>query len=186
MTTQWRRFLLRMSRPRRTAAWIQLAACLLFLQVASGCSAGLGSGGPESRYGHRVRGIGPNGRETMLLRPAADSVGYLSFPAAIDSVAVRPGRRALAPGETASVDVLIKGALPDACSELDAVEQRRTGRQINMSLIMRQPRDQVCAQVVRPYRFYSVLPGLFEAGSYTLTLNGKVYPFQILPAQAQR
>ncbi len=157
------------------------AFCGVALVVVSGCSGFLGNPvSSDSRYGHRVRGIGPNGRETMLIRPAADSVGYLSLTAVIDSVAVRPGSRALSPGETVGVDVLIKGALPDACSELDAVEQRRSGRQITMTLTMRQPREVVCAQVVRPYRFYSMLPGLFEAGAYTLTLNGKVYPFQIL------
>ena len=47
---------------------------------------------------------------------------------------------------------------------------------------MRQPKERVCAAVVRPFRFYLVLDGTFEAGSYTLRLNDAAYPFQVLPA----
>jgi hypothetical protein len=157
---------------------------MLVLVWSAGCAApGPGSSG-DSRFGHRVAGD-QGGRETMLLRPPADSVGYLTFPASIDSVAVRPAERAVRAGASVTVDVLIKGALPDACAELDAVEQRRGGRQVEMTLTMRQPRGAVCAQVVRPYRFYSVLPGLFEPGSYTLTLNGRVHTFQIHEARGE-
>ena len=47
---------------------------------------------------------------------------------------------------------------------------------------MRQPKETVCAAVVRPFRFYLVLDGAFEAGSYTLRFNGAPTPFQVLPA----
>ena len=48
---------------------------------------------------------------------------------------------------------------------------------------MRQPRETVCAAVVRPFRYYLVLDGAYPAGSYTLTLNGSVTPFQVLPVR---
>jgi hypothetical protein len=83
------------------------------------------------------------------------------------------------------VEVLVKGALPDACSALDAVTQRQTGHFVTLALTMRQPRGAVCAQVVRPYRFYVRLDSLFEAGSYTLTLNGRTVPFQIRTAPTE-
>ena len=78
------------------------------------------------------------------------------------------------------VEVLIKGALPDACAELHRVTQQRTARLIDIQLTMRRPQGAVCATVVRPYRFYVLLDGLYEPGPYTLSVNGVVKPFEIL------
>ena len=139
----------------------------------------------DGQYGHRTDERGADGRETLLIGPPADSAGYYVSPAVVDSVAVRPERPAIAAGEAVPVEVLVKGALPDACSALDAVTQSRTGHFVTLALTMRQPRGAVCAQVVRPYRFYVRLDSLFEAGSYTLTLNGRTVPFQIRTAPAE-
>ena len=51
---------------------------------------------------------------------------------------------------------------------------------------MRQPIDEVCAQVVRPFRFYLILEGGFVPGSYTLTLNGAAHPFRIREVTPRR
>lgn len=160
----------------------RLALVLAALAVAA-CSGG-GRTTSDGRYGHRSDGWGADGRETLLLGEPADSAGFFVYPAVIDSVAVRPERRAVAAGEAVAVEVLVKGAMPDACSALNAVTQTRTGHFVTLALTMRQPRGAVCAQVVRPYRFYVRLDSLFEAGSYTLTLNGRVTPFQIREAPA--
>lgn len=140
-------------------------------------------GGPrrtaDGSFGHRHDDWGPDGRETLLITPPADSAGYFVYPAVVDSVAVRPARAAIAAGEAVPVEVLVKGAMPDACSALNEVVQSRSGHLVTLTLTMRQPRGAVCATVVRPYRFYVLLDSLFEAGSYTLTLNGRATPFQI-------
>ena len=158
-------------------------AALLSLLVAAAASIAACTGGTrataDGRFGHRADGWGPDGRETLLLGAPADSAGYFVYPAVVDSVAVRPAQQAVAAGEAVPVEVLVKGALPDACSELNAVTQQQTGHFVTLALTMRQPRGDVCAQVVRPYRFYVRLDSLFAAGSYTLTLNGRVTPFQI-------
>ena len=133
---------------------------------------------PEARFGQRM-GDADDGRETVLLAAPADSAGFLVFPAVIDSVAVRAERAVLVPGETTAVEVLVKGALPDACAEMARATQSRLGNYVTVTLDMRTPRDQVCAAVVRPYRFYLPLDGLYDAGSYVLTLNGAPHPFQI-------
>ncbi|HEX8384626.1 MAG TPA: hypothetical protein VF576_00500 [Rubricoccaceae bacterium] len=164
--------------PRAARFAFGLAALAL-----AACTGG-GQTTSDGRYGHRADGWGPDGRETLLIAPPADSAGYFVYPAVVDSVAVRPERRAAA-GEAVPVEVLVKGALPDACSALDAVTQARTGHFVTLALTMRQPRGAVCAQVVRPFRFYVRLDSLFEAGSYTLTLNGRVTPFQILAAPSE-
>ena len=160
-----------------------VAGAAFGLSACAGGSEAAGGQPPGDRFGYRMGGTGPDGRETVLLAPISDSTRYLFFPAVVDSVAVRPAGRP-APGDAVAVEVLVKGALPDACAELTEVEQERQGRYVTVELLMRQPRETVCAQVVRPFRFYLMLDGAYEAGSYMLTLNGTDHPFQILPPPA--
>ena len=160
-----------------------MRALLLTAALAlAGCggSAGASGDGPSrDRFGYRVGST--DGRETVLLEPVTDSTRYLVYPAVVDSIGVRPAARP-APGDAVAVEVLIQGALPDACAELTDVTQSRAGQFVTVDLMMRQPRETVCAAVVRPFRFYLMLDGPFEAGAYTLRLNGSVRPFQVLPA----
>jgi hypothetical protein len=165
-------------RPLLSAA---LAVSLAAALAACGGSSGAQDGPDRDRFGYRVGSDGD--RETVLLRPVADSTQYLFYPAVVDSVAVRPAGRPL-PGDGVAVEVLVQGALPDACAELNDPTQERDSHLVTVELLMRQPRERVCAAVVRPFRFYFMLEGAFEAGSYTMWLNGTAVPFQVLPARA--
>lgn len=155
------------------------------LFVAACASSGETAASPDDQYGHRYEGVAPDGRETVLLTPPDSSETYLTTPAVLDSVAVRPARRAALPSEAVPVEVLLKGALPDACSELNAATQARAAHLINVTLTMRRPSGAVCAQVVRPFRFYLPLEGDFPPGAYTLTVNGAAYPFRIRAGEVQ-
>ena len=88
-------------------------------------------------------------------------------------------------GQTVDVEVLVKGAFPDACMALHEVEQKRTGNIINATLAMRRPQGAICASVRRPYRFYVMLDGRYSLGNYTLKLNDQAIPFQIRPPREQ-
>ena len=166
-----------MTRPLLAALAVSVAAVALAACGGSGASA---SGPDRDRYGYRVGS--DDRRETVLIRPVSDSTRYLVYPAVVDSVAVRPAGRP-ASGDAVAVEVLVQGALPDACAELTEVTQSREGHFVAVDLMMRQPRETVCAAVVRPFRFYVVLDGGFEAGSYTLRVNGSPTPFQVLPVR---
>ena len=155
-------------------------AVFALVLAACGGSSGAADGPDRDRFGYRV-GSDPN-RETMLIRPLSDSTRYLVYPAVVDSIAVRPAGRPL-PGDGVAVEVLIQGALPDACAELTDVTQSRDSQFVTVDLTMRQPRETVCAAVVRPFRFYLMLDGAYPTGSYLLRLNGKTVPFQVLPAR---
>ena len=155
-------------------------AVFALVLAACGGSSGAADGPDRDRFGYRV-GSDPN-RETMLIRPLSDSTRYLVYPAVVDSIAVRPAGRPL-PGDGVAVEVLVQGALPDACAELTDVTQSRDSQFVTVDLTMRQPRETVCAAVVRPFRFYLMLDGSYPAGSYLLRLNGKTVPFQVLPAR---
>jgi len=158
-----------------------LRAALLLggVLLAAGCSRTRDATRADDQYGHRYEGVAPDGRETVLLAPADTAGEFLVVPAVLDSVAVRPARRAALPGEAVPVEVLVKGALPDACSELDEATQTRAANLVDVTLTMRRPRGVLCAQVVRPFRFYLPLDGTFPPGAYTLKVNGAAYPFRI-------
>ena len=156
-----------------------LLPLVLIVGLAACAGSGDGSVSPDEQFGHRYEGIAPDGRETVLIEPADSSEAYIELPVFLDSVHVRPARREAQPGEAVPVEVLIKGALPDACSELNEATQERVERFIDVTLTVRRPRGAVCAEVVRPFRFYLPLDGTFTPGSYSLRINGAAHPFRI-------
>ncbi len=136
---------------------------------------------PDERFGHRPAGAA-DGRPIVTTTPADSAVAYFFYPAPFDTVVVRPAPlTAGVQGQQVEVEVLVKGAFPDACSELHEVEQVRTGHLITATLRMRKPQGRICASVRRPYRFYVLLDGRYGVGSYTLKLNGTAVPFVIHP-----
>ena len=136
------------------------------------------------RFGYRLTGAA-DGRPTVDVAPPDTTVRTLVFPVVVDSVGVRVAGRP-APGDGVTVEAVVLGAFPDACSVLSGVEHARAGRYVTAALTMRQPLETVCAAVVRPFRYYLTLPGAYPVGSYVLTVNGAAYPFQVLPPLPER
>ena len=166
-----------------TAAGRLLLAAWLVAGVA-GC---LGSRAarevpPDERFGHRPAEASPDGLNMTTLAAPDSATDYFTYPAPFDTVLVRPAPFAAdtpPAGQQVAVELLIKGAFPDACAELSAFEQDRAGHLIEATLSMRKPQGSICASVRRPYRFYVLLDGRYEVGSYTLKLNGRAVPFEI-------
>lgn len=133
---------------------------------------------PDEQFGHRPE----DSRTVAVLAPPDSTQQYFYYPAPVDTVHTRPQAfETSRPGDMqeVAVEVLIKGALPDACTELHAVSQQRAAHLIDVVLEMRRPQGAVCATVVRPYRFYVMLEGRYGPGHYTLKVNGGVTPFVI-------
>lgn len=152
---------------------------VILVVAGTGCQASRsGAGSPDERFGHRVEGRDDEGRETLVIVPPDSELTYRTMPAVFESVTVRPSARDAERGDVA-VELLIKGAFPDACTELHDVRQERTGNLVAVSLEMRRPEGAMCATVLRPYRFYLALDGRFAPGSYSLVLNGESHPFEI-------
>lgn len=117
-----------------------------------------------------------------MIAPAETEVEYFYYPAYFDTVHVRHApfeERVPFELQELPVEVLLKGSLPDSCTELHDLEQDRAGNIIDVTLRIRKPRGAVCAAVMRPYRFYFELPGEYRPGHYTLRLNNRIVPFQI-------
>ncbi|GIV58402.1 MAG: hypothetical protein KatS3mg042_1315 [Rhodothermaceae bacterium] len=139
---------------------------------------------PDERFGHRFEERGPEGRRTLHITPPDSALTYDVFPIVYDTVHIRVGRPE--GNETAvPVEVLVKGAFPDACMELHDVRQQRAAHLIEVEITMRKPRGAVCAAVLRPYRFYFMLEGRYEPGAYTLKINGRAHPFSVRPVATE-
>ena len=136
----------------------------------------------DERFGHRFEGGSPDQRETITIAPPDTNQAYFYYPAVYDTLHIRSGPfnpDVAASTQSVPVEVLVKGAFPDTCSELDGVDQERAGHLIDVTLQMRKPRGSVCAAVKRPYRFYLMLEGTYGPGSYTLTFNDTPRPFVV-------
>ena len=135
----------------------------------------------DERFGHRFEGKAADGRETIVITTPEEDREYVYYPATHDTVHIRQADPASPSDLTTQVEVLIKGAFPDACTELHAVDQERAEHILNVKLDMRRPRGVLCASVVRPYRFYLLLEGLYEPGHYSLKINDRSHPFVVVP-----
>jgi uncharacterized protein YceK len=136
---------------------------------------------PDEQFGHRYEGRASDGRETIVISAPEADVDFVYYPATLDTVHVRQAVPVSPDAATTQVEVLIKGAFPDACTQLHSVDQQRAEHILNVTLDMRRPRGVLCASVVRPYRFYLLLDGLYEPGHYSLKINGTSHPFVVAP-----
>lgn len=171
--------------------WTSRAVGVLALVgLATGCAGSRATQEtpPDQRFGHRYEDEAPDGRRTITITPPDSAVAYFYYPATFDTVVVRPApldASIPAQGQQVEVEVLVKGAFPDACMALHTVAQERAGHIINATLEMRRPQGSICASVRRPYRFYVVLEGRYGVGNYTLKLNDEAVSFQVRPPREQ-
>lgn len=152
----------------------------LFALALAGCAGSRGPAEPGTPFGSRDDA--EEGRETMLITPPDSTQEFFFYPAYASEVVVRPGP---AQAGFRPVELLIKGALPDACTELHDIGQETRGHLIEVTFETRRPKGGVCAQVVRPYRFYYTLDAPLAPGDYTLRLNDSVHPFTVQPPREE-
>lgn len=140
---------------------------------------------PDMQFGHRYAGTPPDGYGTVSISEPAEGQAFAYLPATFHRVIVRPDL-SQPEQDTVAVEILVKGSLPDACTELHAFEQQRAGNIITGTLRTRRPRSAMCATARRPYRFYLMLEGSFVHGHhYTLKLNDSVIPFSVQENEAE-
>jgi len=149
---------------------------LFAMGVLTSCAAlGQTERDPTEQFGHREL-ESEGGRVTTVIEAADDTRAYRYADAFVDEVQVRPAPES---AEPVAVEVLVKGAFPDACTELHEVSQVRSASLIDVNLKTRRPQNALCASVLRPYRFYLILEGTYAPGAYTLKLNGSVHAFEV-------
>jgi hypothetical protein len=121
----------------------------------------------------------PEGRRTLVITPPEPGAEFFVYPAVVFEIDVRSGTTL--PDGRRPVELILRGSLPDACTELHDVRQEQFGQFITVDFEMRRPKGGLCPRVVRPYRFYYELAEPLPLGPYTLRLNGSVRPFEVLP-----
>lgn len=130
---------------------------------------------PQSSFGNHEP---ETGRETVFIKAPQSGTNYTFGLAIVDEVEVR--QEAIPANQNqAAIEILVKGALPDGCTELHEAKQSQVGNQITVSLNTRRPTNAICTMALRPYRFYLLLDQKLSAGTYSLVFNEKQVPFTV-------
>ncbi len=78
------------------------------------------------------------------------------------------------------IHVVAKGYLPDGCTEIDRVEEKRDGNTFTVTITTKRPKDMMCTQAIVPYE--KVVPldvyGL-KAGTYDVNVNTVTDSFEL-------
>jgi hypothetical protein len=78
------------------------------------------------------------------------------------------------------VNVIVRGYLPDACTELDEITQAHAGDLFNLTLTTVRPKDLACAEVISPYQEVIALEVVgLDAGVYSVDANGVSDTFEL-------
>jgi hypothetical protein len=72
------------------------------------------------------------------------------------------------------ISLNVRGYQPDGCTFPVVVAQTREGSTVRVSIYREMPTDIMCTMMLQPYNDTIVLDGTFEAGSYTIDVNGFV------------
>jgi hypothetical protein len=152
---------------------------LVLLVATTGCRGPAEVIDPDTLYAHRYEPVDPEGREILEVAPPVPEGTYFLYPPVVHDVKIRRGPM----DETGHrpVDIVLLGALHDACAALHHVRESRIGHIIDIAFEIMQPRRALCAQVVRPFRFYHELADPLPPGPYTLRINDDVHPFEVFP-----
>ncbi len=77
------------------------------------------------------------------------------------------------------VQVVVKGSLPDACTEIGEIGQTRDGNAVTVTIGAVRPADALCAQVLEPFEQVVPLDGPFPPGTYVVRVNGVETSFTV-------
>lgn len=101
--------------------------------------------------------------------------------AAFDVVPLQVNRVEVAILESfpAQAEVVVMGTLPTACSSIDSIDQRRDGNVVEVKVLARTRREQVCILVLKGITERVRLQGTFAPGEYVLRVNGVESRFRV-------
>lgn len=140
---------------------------------------------PSEQFGNRPPANTAQEPETWVASPPTPGQLYFYFDVPVTEVVPRVEPRTTAPTDSARVELLIRGVVPNDCYELDSVtEEPHHGRFVNVMLRMRRPQGQACRTVVRRFHVYHVVRGRFAPGPYVFSANGSARPYEIRPRPA--
>jgi len=87
------------------------------------------------------------------------------------------GRRAVA-----NAVARVRGHLPDACTEIDEIDQTSLGTRIELRITTRRPFGAMCAQQIVPWERNVQILDLVRGGLYRVDANGVATTFTVMHA----
>jgi inhibitor of cysteine peptidase len=78
------------------------------------------------------------------------------------------------------INVVARGSLPDGCTTIDQIVQKRQGNTFKVTITTRRPADKMCTEALVPFEESIALEvaGL-PAGTYTVDVNGTTGSFTL-------
>ena len=77
------------------------------------------------------------------------------------------------------VNLLARGTVPDACTEIGEVRQERAGNAVTVTIATTRDPAALCAQVLTAVEETIPLEGDFPPGEYTVPVNGVTQAFRV-------
>ena len=77
------------------------------------------------------------------------------------------------------IHVVVRGSLPDGCTELGEIVQERSGNAITVTVQTTRDPQALCTQALVPVEETVVLAGDFPPGEYTVSVNGVTESFRV-------
>ncbi len=78
------------------------------------------------------------------------------------------------------VHIVARGYLPDGCTEIDEIEQTRSGQTFQVTITTARPAGVACTEAIVPFEEVVALDVLgLEAGTYTVNVNGVTGSFKL-------
>jgi hypothetical protein len=77
------------------------------------------------------------------------------------------------------VNAVVRGTLPDSCTEVGQISQERSGNAITVTIPTTRDPLALCAQALVPVEVTVALDGDFPSGEYTVTVNGVTVSFRV-------
>ena len=79
------------------------------------------------------------------------------------------------------IRAVLRGTVPDACTEIDSIAKQREGSTFTLVVRTRRPAEAVCAQVLSPYETTTGLDVLgLQAGTYTVVAGNASASFELV------
>ncbi|MCZ7544930.1 MAG: hypothetical protein M5R40_16030 [Anaerolineae bacterium] len=107
----------------------------------------------------------------VIVEPGEDAVRAMHI---IDSVEVT-----VLESDPMQLRLHITGYQPDGCEAPVTVAQRREGNTVYVEIYRDLPADMICPEILVGYEASIPLEGDFEAGAYTINVNGYVVSLEL-------
>lgn len=159
-----------------------VAAGAVLLAALVACAGPREAADPALAFGHRAED--PDRPVLAPEPPGPDEPDFFVYPAVVTAVQPRTGPTL--PDGRRPVELVLEGALPDACFTLHDAREERFGHHLHVTLEVRRPKGALCPTVVRPFRVYLPLAEPLPVGPYMLRVNGAARPFEVLPERPRR